>query len=77
MSKIKVQAEAEIFDDPEYCQKSKTWCDHLRSTKNGFGIVLNIFCAQFDNKTLKILKEKPVKCPQCKAAYQKAKENVR
>jgi phage FluMu protein Com len=64
MSEINIAGAILIYDDPEYCESRERSCDYC----HGLG-----YCKLFRSK----LEEKnslEIKCPQCKAVYQKAKQ---
>lgn len=82
---MKIQVEVEIFDDPEYCTKSAYDAHHQVGKERRCPYFYGSECEQFrDNEGSMIALEtrqlRPIKCPQCKKAWQRAqneKLNVR
>ena len=61
---MKINAEVDIFDDPEFCD-SRTGlyqCGYIEDFN-----YCGLYCVKIDGMRRK-------KCPECKAAYQKAKQ---
>jgi hypothetical protein len=76
---MKIQVEVEIFDDPEYCCKSLPVNLDFELVDKCKNLSVKGECDRFPtgrkDKYLRFTsKRKFEKCPQCKEAYQKAKE---
>lgn len=67
---MKIKVEVEIFDDPEYCKNEFEECEYLDKMHH----ITRVDSCNLFNVTVKNSGGLKIKCPQCKEAYQKAKE---
>ncbi len=65
MSTTKIQIEAEVFDDAEYCDDIDNECEHLASYSSCYVFGVSLKPVKKNNENFRL------KCDQCKEAYQK------